>query len=148
MSEMVHSFRTKEDFKISVGPKDQEISIPRVKFKDADAIIDLISQDVHLSTVASIQILQASSGLKATGKDAQRFSELVKEIIPAVLKSRSVTLVEKLLHKLSRGIISQDVIDSLDYEEAVRIVTFLIEKNFESLKNLSASFQAIATQRS
>jgi hypothetical protein len=138
MSETVEvvSFFVEKDFAFKIGKKQALITVPRVSFLSGGKVIQRIAeiQAKDLGTAISL-LAEAKSG---QGKAFQ-------EAVIAVFKERNFEVVKELLSAVSENAISENVIteNECQFEEAVKILAFLLDGNFSSLKNLSASLQAI-----
>ena len=142
------SFRTKEDFVIKVGPEEIVVTVPRLKLKDAEEILTGLLD-------ASRQIGAFSMRLASAIADAPRHNEeqragvmsIVETMLPALMGASCFGIVRETLVKISGGIITVEMVAEMGYDEAVKVLTYLIDSNFESLKNLYASLQTITTRR-
>lgn len=145
MSEKI-TFHLDDDFHIVVGSKKTEVIVPRLKMKDAKKVLASVSRVVAEDNAKAIESIgaaaRANSSISKEGFGD--YAELIRRAVPALMESKYLAIVEQLLSDLSEGVLGGHVQD-MQYEEAVKIVSFLLDKNFESLKNLSASLQAISS---
>lgn len=141
MSEPV-SFRLNEDFKVKLGKDQTEITIPRLLYKDAQSLLDIVARYVAQSSFTTLQIATSLSNLENLSES------LVNKTFSMLIQNIGYKVLNELLELLSYKSIPQEIIETMSYDEAAKLVQFLFEKNFESLKNCFASLEAMTMLRS
>ena len=139
------SFRLNEDFKIKFGSEEKEVLVKRLSFKYSNQVIEKIAQAVANDVSKVIEVIGMEMERK-TSKDPKQYKQhsmLLQTVITQLLTHKNFNLVSELLVLLSEKTITPEIIDTLQYSEALSIVSFLIDRNFEPLKNFDASLQAI-----
>jgi hypothetical protein len=141
------SFNLKDDFVIQVGEKNTEIKIPRLKYKNAGTVLRIIGEVIADDNAKAIQSIGEAARANAASnkKGYDEYAAFIKKVQPALLESKSVTIIGNVLKIVSEDAITDEHLNEMQYEETARLAAYLIEKNFESLKNFTASLQAIST---
>ena len=142
------SFRTKEDFVVELGDPVAIYTIKRLKFKNAESVLGgLLEVSREIGSFSMRLAAALADAPKQTDQQRNVVFSLIETMIPALMSASCFGIVKDTLEKISGGVITKEVVAELDYEEAVKLLTFLIDKNFESLKNLYASLQTLTTRR-
>jgi len=141
----VISFNVREDFKIKTGKEDREITIPRLLFKNTRPIFELISAIITQDAKASFKIIQEAAKVQTAlhKKSFESFSKAVELVMPQIIREKNYDKIAELLKLVSEGVLTKEIVEDMQYNEACDLLAFLLNKNFESLKNLSASLQAM-----
>ena len=135
------NFHVSEDFEFEVGAKRTNVKVPRMKFATGNKVILRIAEIQAADAETAIKLLlQAKEGDKNIISDVQN---MVKKVI----KEKNVDLIKELLSIISEGSLTDKIINGSEcqYDEVINILDFLINANFGSLKNLSASLKAISS---
>lgn len=140
MSEVV-SFRTERDFRVKLGKEQLEITIPRLKFVDAREVLEIIAKTISGSTSQALEVI----GEVCSSDNPEAINEKLAETLKNLITQKSFEFVKKLFNVLTYGKVSKDVFKTMEYAEVVALVKYLIEQNFESLKNLYASLQIVTS---
>lgn len=141
------SFHVVDDFKVMVGKDQQELSIPRISFSRAGRVVQVVGEAIAEDSGMVLEIIGESrrADTLLTRDAFSSYSEKVKKVIPMLMNTKNITAVKNLLKFVSCEIITDEIIDEMQYSEAVELAAYLINQNFEPLKNLSASLEAIGT---
>jgi hypothetical protein len=135
------NFHVSEDFEFEVGAKRTNVKVPRMKFATGNRVILRIAE-IQASDVETAMklLLQAKSGNKSIVAD-------VKSMVKKVVEGKNVNLIKELLSIISEGSLTDKIVSESEcqYDEVISILDFLINANFGSLKNLSASLEAISS---
>ena len=148
MPEQRVSFKTQGDFQVTVGSPAVDVAIPRLKFKDADKVIGIISNASSLSATAALKVIFAT---KNAGPDATKFDDIAKSvesILPELMRLQSFGIIKDLFDRLTYDAIVPDVVETMDYQEMCDLIAYLVRGSFGALKNLQASFEAITMSQS
>lgn len=141
------NFHVQDDFKFKIGREGKEITVPRLLFRETKKILDAVAGILVNDSQATLKILRGAEKVK-TVKHTKAFNTFLKAvgvILPKLIVEKNIDKISELIRAVSNDVITQKDIEMMQYEEACKILSYLIEKNFESLKNLSASLQAIIT---
>jgi hypothetical protein len=141
------SFRIQGDFKVKLGKDQQEFSIPRLKFKDADKVIGIISKAAASSASSALKIAFSS---KMAGADATKFNDIsgsIDQVLSELMRTQSFITISEIFDAMTYDSIPAEIIAAMDYQEMVDLVTYLVKETFGALKNLSASFEVITMSR-
>lgn len=133
------SFYTAGDFELLVGKVQKKIAIPRMRFETGEKVAARIAEIQAVDTGGAVDLIfRMSKGDKNIAAD---ISKTVKKLI----NEKSFKMIVELLLMISEGALDEKVLvdAGCQYDEAVKILAYLVESNFGSLKNLSASLGAI-----
>lgn len=141
------NFNLDEDFKITIGKEKQEIIIPRLMFKNVRKFLNKLSESIAEDRNFSLSILGKvkEADILRTSKSFDLIGKFLKTVIPELVEKQNLTIIKGLLFLISENIITEKHLDVMQFNEVVKLLTFLVDKNFESLKNLSASLQVISS---
>jgi hypothetical protein len=146
MSESIRFF-VEKDFEFNVGKDKTEIKVPRLLFvqgkKVLEAIADILASDAGamLRFLGQAKDANESLQMKSFGSYAKAAEIVVKKLVI----DQNYTILIELLELLGDGKFTAGIRDTMQYGEIADILTHLIEGNFSSLKNLSASLQVMST---
>ena len=141
------NFHVDDDFKIKVGKKGEEIKVPRLLFRKTEAVLSAIANILVEDSNAAFQIIQESTKIKTVLKTKafESFSKVMEKVLPKLIVEKNLGKIKNLLFLVSNNVINDDEIDKMQYTETCDVLSYLLTQNFSSLKNLSASLQAISS---
>lgn len=142
------SFRLNDDFVVHIGADKKTITIPRLKFKNAGKLIGVVSSALAEDAVNTFKIMGEAKKvdvLFTDGKVLRDYGVMISDLIPQILKEKNVTFISKLLKIVSEEVITDELIEEMDYSEATGLLTHLINENFASKKNLDSCLKVIST---
>ena len=140
------TFRTEEDFLFEIGKEKNQVAVPRMTFLTAKKVIATIGNYVATDMAKGVEAAAAAGKVTISGGRAvAEYTKAIAIIIPTLLQNKNIEIIEKLLIDISEETITPEMVSQMQYEEAAKILSYLLEKNFEALKNLSASLQAISS---
>lgn len=140
-------FYVDDDFKIKIGKEGTEITVPRLLFKQTSKILSAVADILVEDSKAAFRIIQESTKVKTVlkSKAFEQFSEVLAEVLPKLIVEKNIGKISDLLDKVSSSTITEKHIEEMQYTEACDMLAYLLTQNFASLKNLSASLQAISS---
>jgi hypothetical protein len=135
------NFYVSEDFQLKLGKKQVLAIVPRMKFLTGGAVIAKIAEVQASDIKGAIELL-----FKAKNGDESAVSD-IKNTVAGIIVQKNDTLMIEILSMVSEGAITKTIIEETEcqYAEVIAILFHLIEANFSSLKNLSASLKAITS---
>jgi len=139
------SFRTMEDFVFEIGKDKIVLNVPRMDYLSAQKVLEAIAGYEAEERAFTLKTLGKAKKSETfmDDKNWEDFSKFLVTSLPTLALNSSFHKVKKLLNLISNDIIKDEHLKMMQYEEAVSILTYLIENNFGALKNLSASLQTI-----
>jgi len=139
------NFHTNEDFKFKIGDEEKIIDVPRMVYRNAKIILETIGRYTAEERSFFLELLGKAkkADVLISEKNYNTFSEFLIKRIPELATKNLYYRITELLKIISNNILNDKIIEEMQYDEAVKILTFLLDKNFDSLKNLSASLQTI-----
>lgn len=140
------SFYLDDDFKVLVGKEKKLITIPRLTYANAKAVVGIVSKFMADDTAESVVGSVKGKKVGVMGEAAlSDFTDYVRKIIPKLMEKQNVEIVGEILTAVSDGVLKKNILDQMQYEEACKLGEYLITRNFEALKNFSASLRVIST---
>ena len=141
------NFHVDDDFKIKVGKKGEEIKVPRLLFRKTEAVLSAIANILVEDSNAAFQIIQESTKIKTVLKTKafESFSKVMEKVLPKLIVEKNLGKIKNLLFLVSDNVINDGDIEKMQYTETCDVLSYLLTQNFLSLKNLSASLQAIGS---
>jgi hypothetical protein len=133
---------------VEYGKDGEELTIPRISFPEGEEVVALVSNMMAQDAKAAIQVVGMSFQQKAQGADAKAYDALGKsleQLMQKVLKYKLFGFVKVVLHKLSSGVVTDEVLKKMQFTEAVGLMQYLIDENLMPLKNSFASLEAITS---
>lgn len=143
MSESVEfiSFHVSEDFKLQIGSDGKKFNVPRMKFLTGEKFFKLFAELQAKDVRGAIDIL-----LKVKNGDKGIVADIGKSV-SSLIHEKNFGMLFELLETVSEGVLTEKIIRELkcQYDEILKILIYLVDNNFSSLKNLSASLKAITS---
>jgi hypothetical protein len=136
------SFYVHEDFQFKIGKAGKEIAVPRMKFITGGKVISRIAEIQGKDMRGAIGLLlQVQKGQDVTAVDN------IESVVSSLIREKNYDMLVEVLSMISEGSITLKVIEEnkCQFGEVVQMLGLLIEGNFSSLKNLSASLKAITS---
>lgn len=138
MAESV-SFHVHESFAFKIGSKNLDAIVPRMRFITGGKVIQKIAeiQGKDLGSAVSL-LVKVKNGEQVAGDG-------IEGVVSKLIKEKNFDIILTLLEMVTEKTITEKIIIEADcqFDEAVKILAYLLDGNFSSLKNLSASLQAI-----
>jgi DNA polymerase III delta prime subunit len=141
MSEYI-SFHIHDNFKIKIGLTDHEVVVPRMKFITGGKVITRIAQIQGKDIKGAINVLMQVQ----KGGDVSVI-ENIESVVSALIKEKNFDIIIELISMISEGTITEEIINQYEcqHDEVLKILSYLIDGNFSSLKNLFASLKVITS---
>jgi DNA polymerase III delta prime subunit len=138
----VINFFVHEDFHFKIGKNEKDVIIPRMKFLTGGKIIQRIAEIQGRDVRSAIDVL-----IKVQKGGDVSVVENIENVISKLIREKNFDIIVEILELISEKVITVELInDSIcQYDEVLKILSFLIDGNFSSLKNLSASLKAITS---
>jgi hypothetical protein len=135
------SFYVNDDFKIKVGKDQKEFTIPRMKFLTGEKVVQKIAEVQAKDIKGAVNLL-----IKVKNGDNKIVSD-ISETVKTLINEKNFGIVLSIIDLVSEHVLNEKLLRETDcqYDEVLKILVYLIENNFSSLKNLSASLQAITS---
>jgi hypothetical protein len=136
------SFYVHEDFLFKIGKSGKDVIVPRMKFLTGGTVIQKIAEIQGKDIKSAIELLlRVQKGGDAT------VIESIENVVSKLIQEKNFDLIVTILLLISEGVITKKIIESSEcqYDEVLKILSCLIDGNFSSLKNLSASLKAITS---
>jgi len=140
MAEILN-FHVKEDFAFAIGKEGKQVVIPRMKFTTGGTVIQKIAEIQGKDIKSAINLL-----VKVRGNEVA-ISEGIESVVATLIREKNYDVVYQLLAIISENTLTKEIVEAAacQFDEVVKILVYLIEGNFSSLKNLSASLKAITS---
>jgi len=136
----------KEDFVFEVGPDKTRVEVPRLFYKDAPDVLNVIARVMAEDKQASFAFIEkARSFATYQDKTSKAVEKAIGEIVPRLLLQRNHGVVQDLFAALTYKRFTPEIIATMQVNEAAEILAYLVRHNFASLKNLWASLEAMKT---
>jgi len=141
------TFHLSDDIIVKIGKDQEEIKVPRLLFKNASKIFQTVGELMAEDRAFSLQVLGKAKILQSSIEDsaAEKFADFIKKALPRLVQTNGIDRLAKLMGYLSEGAITKDHIAKMQYNEVVGLASHLLDTNFETLKNLNASLQAMTS---
>jgi hypothetical protein len=141
------TFYLNDDFTICIGKAQRELKVPRLSWVAAGKVLDAIANVLANDNSAAIEGagLASRASITMEKKAFEAHADYLKKIIPLLVRSKNYDVVKNLLFQISEGVVTDKETGEMQFNEAVAMLTYLLDANFAALKNLSASLQAIST---
>jgi hypothetical protein len=131
-------FYVLEDFQFEIGKDKKAVTVPRMSFLTGEKVINKIAEIQSKDLKTAIELLV---GVKA---DPATLASGIDKAVLKIIKERNFDNLIELLTLISEDTINMNLLETSNcqFGEMVKILICLVEANFSSLKNLSASLQA------
>ncbi len=143
----VKEFYKAEFIPIRVGSSQKLINVPWLTYPQMKKVLSVISSilaEDNASAIKSLGLGEKANILKTT-EAFNNYAAFIKDLIPRLVGNRHYTFIEKLLCAISEEAITPAIVATMQLQEAAAFSAYLVEKNFETLKNMSASLATIDT---
>ena len=144
MSEFV-SFHHTENLQVKIGESQKELSIGKLLWSEGKNVLQILSKVLSQDAKEAHKVLLAAR--KASPTAMAEFGKVTAGIIDILVVKRNFETMAELLDAVSNGVITDKVMkeERVQYSEACDLLRYLIDANFESLKNTLASLQAMTS---
>jgi len=139
------SFHHTEKIKVKIGASQKEIEVDKLLWSEGKKVLQLLSNVVAQDASAAHKVILAAR--KASPTAMAEFGKVTAGIIDVLIVKRNFETMAELLESVSGGVITAKVMkeEKVQYSEACDLLRYLIDANFESLKNIHASLQAMTS---
>lgn len=142
------SFHLNDDFEITYGKDGKTLKIPRVSFKKGELVVKSLAMFLAKDTSGIFKIMDnliksgyGNVNIPETANSS--IDVIVQGLVAQLVTQKMYGVIVEMLPIISEGIVTPEIIEEMQFSEAVGLLKYLLDENTLPLKNLYASLGQI-----